>query len=509
MLAVIMVVSIVLSVNITAAAAASGVAGSSSLAGANEISVGTEYVTEIGEGEHWYKFTTDSEDAHYYLISKNIDVKVSTSLSAEICTAFKEVLFKNTTYGGTEERISDGKLEPNTVYYLRIKNARYSSNGNFKFQIVKKADPDKNDMANATNIELNKEYNRNIGGPYDVDWFAFKTDEGTKYIYYGKNIDVVTASYFRLILVNSYNEVIQKHEFYGANQERVAVLELEPNTTYYIRTENSSKDSTRYYSSDSGYNFSVSKPEIKSEHVTVADNDYVYNGKAKKPKVTVKYDNEILKSGTDYTVTYSNNTNAGKATVTVKGIGSYIGTVTNKFTIAKASQKLSVKSTSYTKTLGSKSFSVKTSGKGKVTYTPSNKKVVTVSSSGLVTVKGAGKAKITVKAAGDTNYKSATKTISITVKPKTPSKVSQPKASRCSSSKVKISWKKVSKATGYQISKSKTKSGTSIVATCKSSTSSKTISAKKGTGYYYKVRAYTKVNGVTSYGSWSTVKYYK
>lgn len=60
-----------------------------------------------------------------------------------------------------------------------------------------------------------------------------------------------------------------------------------------------------------------------------------YDGTEKKPAVTV-VDNPILKQGTDYLVSYSNNINAGTAAVQVTGIGKYCSTVTKTFTISKA-----------------------------------------------------------------------------------------------------------------------------------------------------------------------------
>ena len=64
-----------------------------------------------------------------------------------------------------------------------------------------------------------------------------------------------------------------------------------------------------------------------------------YTGKAITPVVTLKYDGKTLKKGTDYTVTYANNTNVGTATVTIKGKGEYAGTITKKFLIKQISFK--------------------------------------------------------------------------------------------------------------------------------------------------------------------------
>ncbi len=46
-----------------------------------------------------------------------------------------------------------------------------------------------------------------------------------------------------------------------------------------------------------------------------------YNGSSQKPAPTVTYDDETLKSGTDYSVSYKNNLYAGTATVTITGKG--------------------------------------------------------------------------------------------------------------------------------------------------------------------------------------------
>ncbi|SNS75574.1 The GLUG motif-containing protein, partial [Belliella buryatensis] len=62
-----------------------------------------------------------------------------------------------------------------------------------------------------------------------------------------------------------------------------------------------------------------------------------YTGSALTPTVTVKDGEVILEEGVDYEVTYTDNTDAGTATVTVTGIGNYAGTLTSTFEIESKS----------------------------------------------------------------------------------------------------------------------------------------------------------------------------
>jgi len=88
-------------------------------------------------------------------------------------------------------------------------------------------------------------------------------------------------------------------------------------------------------------------------------------------------------------------------------------------------------------------------------------------------------------------------------------KVATPKVTK-SGSKVRVKWTNISGESGYQISKSTKKTGTKIVSTYKTTKGTyKKITAKKGTKYYYKVRAYKLVDGKKVYGPWSSVKSYR
>ncbi|WP_026495669.1 BspA family leucine-rich repeat surface protein [Butyrivibrio sp. WCD3002] len=79
--------------------------------------------------------------------------------------------------------------------------------------------------------------------------------------------------------------------------------------------------------------FTIKQKAITSATLTLSESIYTYDGTVKEPAVAVVLDGKALTIGTDYTVAYANNTNAGTATVTVTGSGNYTGIATTNFTI--------------------------------------------------------------------------------------------------------------------------------------------------------------------------------
>ena len=168
--------------------------------------------------------------------------------------------------------------------------------------------------------------------------------------------------------------------------------------------------------------------DFMNAKATLSTTKATYTGKAITPTVDVVLQSGVaLEGDADYTVEYSNNVNAGTATVTIIPKGAYADSYVKEltFTIAKAAQTLKVTPASKTVKPG-KSFNLKTTGnQGKVTYkkTSGNSKI-TVSSTGKVTVKKGLKSgktykikvKVTAKATANYAAKSITKTITIKVK---------------------------------------------------------------------------------------------
>lgn len=163
-------------------------------------------------------------------------------------------------------------------------------------------------------------------------------------------------------------------------------------------------------------------------------------------------------------------------------------------------------SASYKKAYGAKAFklNVKTPGSGVLVYRSSNKKVASVSSSGYVMIKGTGKTTIRVTVPKSGIYSGASKSITVTVAPKRP----ELKGKNIKKKKLKVTWKKDSRASGYVIylaSNSKFKKQKKY--TVKKSSSKKTISnLKKKKTYYIRMRSYKTSGGKRIYSSYSKTR---
>ena len=83
--------------------------------------------------------------------------------------------------------------------------------------------------------------------------------------------------------------------------------------------------------------FEIAKADISSATISDIDSPVGYTGTAYEPKVTVTFNRTELALDTDYTVAYTNNVNAGEATVTITGTGAHFkGSVEKHFTITAA-----------------------------------------------------------------------------------------------------------------------------------------------------------------------------
>ncbi len=241
----------------------------------------------------------------------------------------------------------------------------------------------------------------------------------------------------------------------------------------------------------------LSRISISKASVTLSTSTYAYDGKAKKPGVTVKLNGKTLKNSTDYTVSYSNNTKVGTATVKITGKGNYTGSVSKTFKIKNNFKKATVSgisNKSYTGKNITQSITVKYNGKTlkngtdyTVSYS-SNKKI------GTATVKIAGKGSYTG---------TITKTFKIN-----PAKQEIQKLT-AKSKAFFVDWAQKGSASGYEIQYATNSKFTSAkkVTITSNKTDKTTVSKLSGKKkYYVRVRSYTTVKGTKYYGAWSASK---
>ncbi len=278
--------------------------------------------------------------------------------------------------------------------------------------------------------------------------------------------------------------------------------------TAYARIEGIGK-----YSNVKMVPFTITTTDIADGGTVSSIADVTYNGSAKKPTVKVQYKGTTLKT-CDYSVSYSNNKNAGTATVKITGKRNYHGTLTKTFKIKKATPKFTGYTT-YNRTTDRDDFTINTKcdSDGKLTYKSSDTSIATVSNTGKVSLKGGtGTAVITVTCAETNNYKKATRQVNIKVTAasseveNTTIKVS----STLEDGFIRLNW---TKSTGcnidyYEVYRSTT--ANSYDSTPFYTTSSGTITTykntkdlKDGTRYYYRIRGVRTIDGKKYYTQWS------
>ena len=237
---------------------------------------------------------------------------------------------------------------------------------------------------------------------------------------------------------------------------------------------------------------SVEDCAVKVEYTTTT-----YTGTAKTPKVTVTDpDGKTLSQGTDYKLNYTNNINAGTATVTVTGQGDYEGTVEKTFTISKvAAAKVTVKLSSQKVNYNGSNTKIPT-----VTLTDSNGRTLVKDTDYTVTypkTKGTGRYKITVTLKG--NY-TGTKTAWYTIVPAGTSTVW---VRLDGPTKVIVKWDQVPQASGYYLyyKKANSKTWSKAINFGKNTRTYTKTGLAAGTQYNFKVVAYWKAANGTKYTS--------
>ena len=256
------------------------------------------------------------------------------------------------------------------------------------------------------------------------------------------------------------------------------------------------------YSGTRTKNFTINKAALSK--LILSKTSYTYNGAALKPGTTVTASNgKTLKKDTDYTVTYTNNKNAGTATVTVTGKGNYSGTKKATFTIARVDlSKATIKLTGTKYTYNGKDKKPGVTATIKLSSKVTLKKNTDYTISYSKNCKSIGKKTVTITGKG--NYKGTIKkTYSVVPEKGTGLKISKRTTSSLTvtCTKAKVSGSKYQ----FRLMQYNSKTGKwEEKASKKTSSNSCTFSGlSAGRAYNVYVRIYKSVDSKTYTGSWS------
>lgn len=155
-----------------------------------------------------------------------------------------------------------------------------------------------------------------------------------------ENFTIVAKGFEDVTVSDIADQVFTGSEILAVTEVKDGDLVLKAGTDYVVTYENNVNTGTAIatitgignYSGETEVSFTIAAKEISE--VTIADiKAQVYTGKEITPDVVLTYGDLTLQNGVDYEVVYEDNVALGTATVTITGIGNYVGTTTTTFAI--------------------------------------------------------------------------------------------------------------------------------------------------------------------------------
>lgn len=200
-------------------------------------------------GTDYIRFTTAEKDAYYKILIYNTDVKTGKAddeyLQAELLDENFALIDKvSAEEGGSNQMLA--KLSPDKVYYIKVYNgfSQDTEGGRYAFRIMYDFDEDRGLQDYAFEAELGEIYSGKVETSYDNDWFKITTTDSSRYIlmFENKSEEVIIEhdngyweiKSIRAEIVNEKGEEIDSVLASG-EEKKIRKLDLEPNTTYYIR----------------------------------------------------------------------------------------------------------------------------------------------------------------------------------------------------------------------------------------------------------------------------------
>ena len=322
--------------------------------------VGTATFTVTGTGNY-----NGSLSGSFEIVAADIEQAEVTAddqvyTGSELKPAVTVALNGKTLVSGTDYTVEYGdNVNVGTVTFTVTGEGNYTGSvaGSFKITAasIEQAEVTANDQT----------YTGSALTPVTVKLNGKTLVSGTDYtVEYGDNVNVGTVTFtvtgegnytgsvagsFKILAASISGAAVKASDqvYTGSALEPTATVTLDgktlvKGTDYTVAYSNNTAVGTatitvtgiNNYSGSSTGSFRITAKSISGATVSVPNQTYTFTGSELKPAVTVTLtDGTVLTSGTDYSVVYGNNVNAGTATITVTGKGSYGGTATGSFKI--------------------------------------------------------------------------------------------------------------------------------------------------------------------------------
>ncbi len=297
-------------------------------------------ITENDDNSSTYLFTYPSENDCQYQIIVNFHKATSFQESGKQPT----INFAQTIYNGQEQKtkptiIPYGGTEPLTEgvdYILTYSDNDYTKAADKKNVKVIGIRKYFNDLAKTFNIEKR---DLSMIKPVAKEGQQWKSglDTTSPQVYFSGSAMELN---FTDIVKNAQN---QNLDLLKQNEE--ITVTYSNNTAVGTATATIKSKGVNYKGTERTITFQILQKRLTTNDVTINDiPDQSYTGNEIAPVLTIKYNNVTLMEGADkdYTVTYSNNTNAGEATATITFLGNYSGTITKTFKITEAEETVKI-----------------------------------------------------------------------------------------------------------------------------------------------------------------------
>ena len=526
--------------------------GISSKGNATSLTLGTIQTAILAaEATHWYKFTATGNDSFYRINFTNVNVDCWNGCIIKVYDGNDvELVSFNQGYNSTGYK--DIKITEKGTYYIKIYPYYSSTTGKYQVTVSEIKDDVSDTKSGSKVLTLGTTFKGEINAEGDIDWFKFTTTGSNSF--YRINLKNVNIDCWNGCIIKVYdgNDVEQDSFRQGNNSAGYKDIKIIVKGTYYIKiypydssatgkyqitvseikddaqdtkdkasTINLNKTYTRQIHAQRDvdwYKFVATgtvKHRIKLQNVNLdsacyvklydsddvlLQTEYAYNNSY------VNFDIKLKRNKTYYLEVYSSNSDK---------TGKYKLTVSNPIINTPTSVKASSKSYNSNKITWNKVSGVS----GYQVYAKSSvnseyKKIATVSSSSTYTHKSLTtgkkyyyKIRAYKKVGNSTYYGSFSGAKTSKPSLEVPSGVS---VSKPGYGKAKLSWKKVSGASGYEIRRSTSYYGSyEKIKTISSGSTLSYTNSKLSSGryYYYKIRAYRTVSGEKVYSGYSSIVY--